>query len=173
MDWTPLEELARPKHSVCPSYTRQLFNPRTFRDVVEWAATQIVTFSQPSTPQTMGQLGIRAVAGCGHSGVLVAAAVAYRLNLPVIAVRKGGDTDGAHDSSDLNAVLEGTESYAIIDDLVASGRTMTRIVDEMETYFPRTRPTLVLLYHDSCTSSDRYVRGAHPHLENVTIVRKA
>jgi adenine/guanine phosphoribosyltransferase-like PRPP-binding protein len=139
-----LEDAPKPK-AVCPSYTRGVFSPETFPGIVDWAAEEIVAHVAPK---------IGAVAGCGHSGILVAAAVGYKLRLPVIAVRKAEETGPGvcHDSESVNAILQGTEYYAIIDDLVATGRTIQRIVDGVARYFPQAKPALLLLYNDTYTS---------------------
>jgi len=133
------EEPVHERKVVCPSYTRDVFSPETFPGIVEWAAAQIAA-QQPK---------IGAVAGSGHSGVLVAAVVGYKLRLPVIAVRKHEEDTGYHSMESVNAILQGTERYAIVDDLIASGTTMRRIAGWVEQYFPKAIPALVLLYHDS------------------------
>lgn len=178
--WLPSDELPNDeKKAVCPTYTRALFNPGSFRDIVDWCASRIAALQiiqkqaeQPSPSASMpsGQR-IRAVAGCGHSGLIVAAAVGYRLGIPVIAIRKDGETDRAHDSYDVNACLTGREQYAIIDDLVGTGRTLVRIVREVGHYFPTAEPALVLLYHDKYTDVDT-VRKLDHALANVTVLNK-
>ena len=139
-----VEDAPKPK-AVCPSYTRGVFSPETFPGIVDWAAEEIIAHVAPK---------IGAIAGCGHSGILVAAAIGYKLRLPVIAVRKAEETGPGvcHDSESVNAILQGTESYAIIDDLVASGRTIGRIVVSVARYFPQAKPAMLLLYNDGYTS---------------------
>ncbi len=136
-------KLCLPPRVACPQYTRGVFSPETFPGIVDWAAEQIASFAGPK---------IGAVAGCGHSGVLVAAAVGYKLRLPVIAVRKVDETTSGHDPEAVNAILQGTEHYAIIDDLVASGNTIRRIVDGVARVFPQAKPAALLLYNDVYTT---------------------
>jgi adenine/guanine phosphoribosyltransferase-like PRPP-binding protein len=139
------EEDAPRRTSACPSYTRDVFSPETFPGIVDWVAAQVA--AGPSIP---GARRYGAIAGSGHSGVLVAAAVGYKLRLPVIAVRKVEEDGGfSHDGSDLNACLCGDESYVIVDDLISSGSTIQRIVRFMAKTFPKAVPSLVLLYHDT------------------------
>jgi len=153
------------RQQVCPSYTRAVFDPSTFPGLVDWAAKAI-------DETTADGKKIGAVAGCGHSGVLVAAAVAYKLRLPVIAVRKVEEDGGMnHDGGAVNTMLEGTESYAIIDDLVASGTTLKRIVRKVAELFPQVKPELVLLYQDVYGSDKDVYKAVDSEL--VTIVRKA
>ncbi len=153
------------RKQVCPSYTRAVFDPVTFPGLVNWAAQVI-------DETTAAGKKIGAVAGCGHSGVLVAAAVAYKLRIPVIAVRKVEEDGGMnHDEGVVNTMLEGTESYAIIDDLVASGSTLKRIVRKVRELFPQVKPALILLYQDPFGYDPEVYKAVDD--EKITIVRKA
>jgi adenine/guanine phosphoribosyltransferase-like PRPP-binding protein len=66
-----------------------------------------------------------AIACTGLSGSLVAPAVAAELDKPIVIVRKGESSHGNTIESSKN--FKDAFNYIIIDDLVESGRTMTRI----------------------------------------------
>lgn len=130
----------------CPSHTEAIFRTTDFPAVVDWAVSQA------------RQAKIDAIAGCGHSGLLVAGAMGYILNIPVIAVRKGSNEAKA-DGFKVNAVLsQPATRWAIIDDLVASGDTVKRIVEtSREAGLVHGNPKLLLLYrgtwNDECTKN--------------------
>ena len=125
-----------------PSHTEPLFNPDTFRLIVKWAS------------KIVKELGVDAVAGCGHSGIPAAAAIAYETGTSMIAVRKHDDESYAHSNMRLNAWNEHVSkfgSYVIVDDLVSSGRTIFTVISELIKADISTElvPTALLLYNTS------------------------
>lgn len=111
------------RHHSGPGYTSDLFFPERFRNIVGWTVRQ------------MRRIGAEAIAGSGHSGLIVAAAAAYETNLPLIAVRQRGCE--YHHSSEVNGNLptDHRVRFAIVDDLIASGATVERILMEMDREF--------------------------------------
>jgi adenine/guanine phosphoribosyltransferase-like PRPP-binding protein len=127
--------------STAPQHTRQVFDVEQFPVLVEW----IIELAREHEYD--------ALAACGHSGLLVAAAAAYILHIPVIAIRKPGDR-AKGDRSDVNAVLprERPLRYAIIDDFVSSGETVVHIVRRVREYHPNLVLAAILL-HEQDTAS--------------------
>ena len=91
--------------------------------------------------KVLGRLDIDAIAFCGMSGALVAPAVAHELGLNLVMVRK----HKAHSASR----VEGSrpiKRYVIVDDLVARGTTVRRILREVEEFSPGAEPAALVLY---------------------------
>ena len=82
-------------------------------------------------PELMQQTGATAVAVTGKSGIALAFATLMLLDFPLIVVRKRGENSHG-------APIEGTpgsvQRYLILDDFVASGDTVARIIGELEQY---------------------------------------
>lgn len=75
---------------------------------------------------------IDAVAGMGTSGLLVAPSIADRLDCYLIALRKPGTSTHTSDIVEFDPILQDKEiNYIIIDDLIASGSTITTIKREI------------------------------------------
>ncbi len=130
---SPLRENL-PRDVRVPSHTEGVFDPDTFPVIVEWIVAKVRAD------------GYEALAGSGHSGLVAAAAAAYALRIPMIAVRKN-DERPKGDSFRVNAVLPHRPlRYAIVDDFVAGGETCDRIQSEVERAFPLARLSGLLLY---------------------------
>lgn len=124
-----------------PSHTRDVFGVETFPLLVEW----VVGLARENKYE--------ALAACGHSGLLVAAAAAYVLRIPVIAVRKAKDY-AKGDTSAVNAVLPDRPlHYAVVDDFVGSGETVSRIVTQVMAKYPHLLLDAVLLYGQNSARS--------------------
>src|SRR5437867_3516125 len=94
-----------------PAHTRDVFDIQLFPAVVDW----VISVAR--------QEQYDALAASGHSGLLVAGAAAYILQIPVLAVRKEGDV-AKGDSSRVNAILvQDYTPYAFVDDLIGTGGT--------------------------------------------------
>jgi adenine/guanine phosphoribosyltransferase-like PRPP-binding protein len=128
-------------HIYAPPHTRCVFDPAKFPIVIDWAVSVI-----------RGRYD--AVAASGHSGLIVAGAVSYILQIPVIAVRKLCDK-AKGDSTRLNAVLtKAPSTYAFIDDLIGSGETFFRVIDTIEDRFGKDAVLGgILLYEQSYASA--------------------
>jgi orotate phosphoribosyltransferase-like protein len=115
--------------------------------------------------------------GRGVSGIAVASMLAYRFDKQFCAVRKAGD--GTHSwYPDVegfgwreNADKERVCSYAVVDDLIASGDTMRAIHDAMTKISIRQNVTLdcrgVILYASEWTTKS--VKEACPWAKHVHI----
>lgn len=106
-----------------PSHTQQVFDPRSFKKLVT------------NTAKALGILGktlkFNCLAATGNSGNLLAGALSYKLGLPLLIVRKSGDE--CHDDLKVNGFRpDEAVRYLIIDDLVSSGATVRRIMEQIE-----------------------------------------
>lgn len=101
-----------------PDYTSVIFSGgEQFKKTVEATIKAI--------HRLRGRKKVLAVVGSGHSGLTVASAVAYAANLDVIAVRQ---KPSAHDNRMLNGPdYDKSFNCIIIDDLIGSGETLSRI----------------------------------------------
>lgn len=107
---------------IAPGHTHQIFDPNEMPNLVKRlvrTANSVRKFTD-----------FNCLAGSGHSSVPLLGALGLKLNLPFIAVRKSQDTD--NDIGLVNGFFpnEGTR-YLIIDDLISSGTTVKRIVDNI------------------------------------------
>ena len=71
----------------------------------------------------------QAIACCGLSGLLLGTAIADRLGLDLIVVRKKDDKS-THSSIVVEGVAAG--SYIIVDDLIFTGKTMKYIIESID-----------------------------------------
>jgi adenine/guanine phosphoribosyltransferase-like PRPP-binding protein len=105
------------KTRCAPFHTEVVFDMATLPSVVDWiVATCRGRFN--------------ALAACGHSGLVPASAAAYILGVPLIAVRKEGECPTG-DMRTVNAVISDKVQYAFVDDLIGSGNTVERVVEEI------------------------------------------
>lgn len=117
-----------------PSHTTEVFNPSTFPHLVDWIVAEAKA------------AGYEALAGSGHSGLLPMAAAAYQMNVPMIAVRKY-DERPKGDGNKVNGVVPHRPiRYAIVDDFIASGETVERILHEVQLAFPQATCAGLILY---------------------------
>lgn len=108
-----------------PIHTRAVFDPTLFPHIVQWIV------------ETIKRERYDAIAVSGHSGLVVAGAVAYILQIPVIAVRKKGD-GAMGDDRRVNAILTKEHTvYAFVDDLIGGGTTLRNVVDRVQEMFSK------------------------------------
>lgn len=92
-------------------------------------------------------MSFEAIAFRGMSGALVAPILAYSLQKSLIMVRKPEDFHSSHSSSrvegDINA-----GNYLIVDDQVATGRTVRTILEDVEVFAPEAKCIGILLYNN-------------------------
>lgn len=99
-----------------PDYDEAAFIP----EVRAFLVRKIVQVIKKEFPQT------KAIAGRGNSGIPLASIVSYKMNLPMIAARR--DRHEGHDNRATNGYI-GDGDYIIVDDLIASGHTVSQIVN--------------------------------------------
>ncbi len=106
------------------------------------------------------EIGFDAIACCGSSGMMAAAVLSVALGVPVIYVRKANEK--SHGSSvEANSVGQSISRYLIVDDFVASGNTLDRIVSGIEKFADdhrMLRPECVgaFLYNEDSRMSQRH-----------------
>lgn len=109
-----------------PGHTAALFeHPAKFRQIVLFVA------------RAMKQGKYDAIAGSGHSGLLLVGAVAARIGCRMIAVRKD-DERPKGDSRSVNAALprHGAVRYLFVDDFMCTGETLKRVELHVKSAFP-------------------------------------
>lgn len=105
-----------------PTHTWAIFNVEQFRRVVELFVEKLKQINRVHP--------FNAIAGCGNSGVPLAAALSYTLGIPLITVRKPGEETVASTQTVTGAALAG--AYVIIDDFTSSGGTVNRMMDAID-----------------------------------------
>lgn len=112
-----------------PSHTRDAFDVNTLPKIVD-KAVALLKEIQPE-----------AILCCGHSGLLVAGAVSYVSSIPVIAVRKPGESNVASSNQVSACLRKGrAQRWVWLDDFISEGRTLRRAVQ--------------LAMRDECISGD-------------------
>jgi len=100
-----------------PSHTEPVFDIYQMPQIVQWAEQYIY------------QLKAEAIVACGHSGLVVAGALSYLTRVPVIAVRKEGETAACRAGGAMYARMtsaslkQAVERWVWLDDLVSVGGT--------------------------------------------------
>jgi len=118
-----------------PEHTHRVFDATEFPRVVDWVV------------QVARREKYEALAGTGHSGLLVIGAACYILRIPAIAVRKDGDPVHAMYLTPVNTILPHADMrYAFVDDMVESGQTMCRVVEQVAARAPDLILAGILLY---------------------------
>jgi adenine/guanine phosphoribosyltransferase-like PRPP-binding protein len=78
--------------------------------------------------------GFDTIAFSGMSGAAMAFLLSHWMSVPLLCVRKRGD--GSHYVNQTGKILEGNvvdvRKYLIVDDFIASGRTVQNIIDAIE-----------------------------------------
>lgn len=121
-----------------PGHTWNVFSVSSFRRVVEVFEKKLVELDTKDK--------FYAIAGCGNSGVPLAATLSHSLGIPMITVRKPGEQTVAYSEKVTGAVEAG--KYLLIDDQIGSGGTVNRVMDAiLEASGGRTKPTAILLYN--------------------------
>jgi len=102
------------------------------------------------------EMGFKALACCGSSGMMAAAVLTVALDIPVIYVRK--QNENSHGSSvESNSVGIAIPKYLIVDDFACTGATLDRIVEGIEKFADRNnmvRPECMgaFMYNETSTS---------------------
>lgn len=104
-----------------PTYTYRVFDPDEFPNLIDELAKKVRAI-QEVFPE------IDTLMGVGNSGSPVVGALAYKLGMPFLIVRKRLDTN--HDSRMVNGWLGG-KGILFIDDLIASGSTISKAYEQV------------------------------------------
>lgn len=131
---------SHPDRNRHPGYTGAVFETDRFQGLVDRLGIYLMALNK-ETPFDV-------VAGTGNSGALLCAALSYKLGIPLITVRKEVESH----CSGMTVTGHYLDSrYLIIDDLISSGKTMKRVVNEINrasSYTGRTSKCVgIVLYH--------------------------
>ncbi len=110
-------------------YAQCMHEPATLKEVVNGCVKRLQAL-QKTHP-------FNALAGCGHSGLVVGSIVAWKLGLPLITVRKTGDLNHDFNYHKVSGFLPEGEprwEYIIIDDLIESGDSIRHVVSQVEAF---------------------------------------
>jgi hypoxanthine phosphoribosyltransferase len=91
---------------------------------------QLVKRMLPRLKRIMKKHNANAIAVSGHSGTVLGGALAFKMGVPIFAVRKSMDTQNDSYMAD-GFWVQGECRYVIIDDLISSGTTVERILREI------------------------------------------
>lgn len=101
-------------------YLQKLFDPLTFEKTVD----KLISIVEP----TYRSHEIDAIAFTGISGSGIGFPVALLTGIPMMCVRKAG-IDSHNRECYIERSHDDIKTYVILDDLMSSGRTVTRIMD--------------------------------------------
>lgn len=125
------------------NYLGVLFNTEQYQEVVNKISAEINSEKEA--------LGINCIVITGVSGLVIGGAIAYKTSLPIVVVRKTTENNHSEILVEYsNDLLE--FRCAFIDDQIASGSTLKRVLRELEKEH-KTVLTKIYLYNDS---RDRY-----------------
>lgn len=89
------------------------------------------------------------IAFCGMSGAAMSFLLSHWLNIPLICVRKSTDGSHFHNASHKGLVCEGNldaKRYLIVDDFIATGDTVNRIINSIRKEAPDAECVSMLMY---------------------------
>ena len=120
-------------------YLKVIFNPDIFKETVAKtvaAAKHIKSVTDFDT-----------IAFCGVSGSAMAFILAHELGVDLLCVRK--KNDGSHFLAFNEIPLEGNmaaKKYIIVDDMIVSGKTVSYIIESINTHLPNAKPVAMVMY---------------------------
>jgi len=106
---------------------------------------------------------IEAVAFSGNSGAGIAYPLSFKTGIPLICVRKGERSHG-YEVESANAKIN---SYIIVDDCVASGNTVKRILEDIKYWVDEKIKCVGIILYDNNDCED--IRYTNPN--NIPIFR--
>jgi adenine/guanine phosphoribosyltransferase-like PRPP-binding protein len=140
--------------SIDTHYLHQVFDINQFTKISEWAAREVNRIRQYTH--------VDSIAAMGSSGMLMAGAVSVKTGIPITLVRKS--LDGSHAQEEHfgcgRDCVEGKTkgNYIIIDDMIATGRTIIRIIDAIYMKNANRKCAGIILY--------RSLKSHYPSLKN-------
>jgi hypothetical protein len=140
------------KHRIQTDYLDKVYHLDQFRRAVNLAVKRIKKFEKEHP--------FEAIAFTGISGAAFAFPLSLQLNKPLICVRKRKDNTHYGD------IVEGctnATSYIIVDDFIASGKTISRIMTQINRHrndfgIKFQKPKLVGIYlYDDCNNKYKFI----------------
>jgi adenine/guanine phosphoribosyltransferase-like PRPP-binding protein len=98
------------------------------------------------------ELGFEAIAFTGTSGSAIAYILGFTLDVPLICIRKEGESSHYFSWDDKRKQIEGyigAKSYIIVDDFISSGKTVERIMRVIQDNCPECKCAGMLMYQQS------------------------
>jgi len=120
---------------ITTKYLEQIYNPKKFKITITKMVKEITKLNKTSK--------INAIAFTGTSGAAIAYPVSYITGIPLLCVRKS--TRDNHSRMKLEGFTT-PKNYVIVDDFIASGRTIKNIRRAIQKESPKSKLTHVLLY---------------------------
>src|SRR5574337_120294 len=109
-------------------YLRTIFDPELFPLTIQKTLEKCQALKK--------EYDFDSIAFCGISGAAMAFVIAHQMNLPLVCVRKKGESSHYVSQGFTNGRLcegnIGTRKYIIVDDVISSGNTVNYIMDSIE-----------------------------------------
>lgn len=132
------------KDYIHTSYLSSILTPGRLKTTVKAMCDRAV--------EVMVASEFEAIAFSGMSGAGVAFAMSLELGIPTIMVRKDDSSHHHVENFGPRRYLEGAldvDRYAIVDDQISSGRTVTYMMAKIAAYNPKARCVGIMLYNSS------------------------
>lgn len=126
--------------TISTSYLSTIFYPETF--------PKTITAVLDSARRIKQKKDFDTIAFSGVSGAAVAFILAHSLNLPLLCVRKKGESSHYVNGWE-ERFLEGnltTERFLLVDDFISSGKTVNYILDSIKKDVPNAECVAMLMY---------------------------
>ncbi len=126
--------------TISTSYLSTIFYPETFPKTIR-ACLDVAK-------RLKDERGFDTIAFCGMSGAAMSFILAHEMNLPLLCVRKKGESSHYVNGYD-DRMLEGnltTEKYLLVDDFISSGKTVNYILDTIKKDIPNAKCVAMLMY---------------------------
>ena len=142
-----------------PSHTKSVFDMSTMPLIVRWAEEHAY------------KAKIDAIVACGHSGLVVAGALAYVTRIPVFAARKQDEPTVAYNHHLISAFKPNgpAKNWLWIDDIISSGGTFRHAARQAwkEHLVEKPYPALILEYATSQATIEDHPNTARLNLGKI------
>jgi adenine/guanine phosphoribosyltransferase-like PRPP-binding protein len=105
-------------------YLHRVFTPTKYKYLINKAAIAIKELKRKQQ--------VDLIAFTGVSGAALAFPLAYKLNMPILCIRKDGDKNHSNEEIEGNIPNNHPINYIIIDDCIYSGATIDRIKKQIK-----------------------------------------
>jgi len=126
------------------SWNADLFNPKSLSRKAKAIALEI--------KKDKDALGLKAIAVCGVSGLVIGGLISHLSHLPLIVIRKEGED--SHSGYDVLFKDRLSGNCCIVDDLISSGDTVRRMTELLVNRNFTLKK--IYLYHDFGSNPDSF-----------------
>lgn len=131
-----MEPILSEGETISPSHTNDVFSVKRRKQLVK-DLLRVLRALRRTTD-------FNAIAASGHSGLVVASVLAFKLDVSLLAVRRDrNETDNDGSACNGHFFLNEPTRYIVIDDLIDSGKTVSRIFRAIAEEAPEDRMVLV------------------------------